>query len=128
MVLLALEIVWSTFGGTAGRVARVLTFDEVPFLVGRTFIVLVAFEVVRSTFAGRVAGLLTFGEVAFGVRTSWRAMMFCFIGFTVMTTSGVARPLPGDQGTGIALRGGFRKGEGERRHQGEQEKLGMHDG
>ncbi len=105
VMLLALEIVWFTF---AGRVAGVLTFDEVPFLVGRTAVMLLALEVVWSTFAGtagRVAGLSTFGKVAFGMRTWW-AMMLFFIVFTVMTASGVARPLPGDQGTGIALGGG----------------------
>lgn len=54
--------------------------------------------------------------------------MFLFVMSTLTATSEVTRPLPGDQVTRFALANGLRKGKGERRHQGEEEELKMHDG
>lgn len=53
-------------------------------------------------------------------------MMFSFVVAAPTTTSGVARLLSGDQGTGVTLRDGLRKRKGEGRHQGKEEELRMH--
>lgn len=111
----AVTVVFAAAGGVAGF----LTFAEVALWVGRTAVVLLARITVWSTFsctAGRVTRVLTFDKVAFRVVACRPAVICFFVVSALITSSGVARLLPGDQSTGSALVDRLRKGEGERRH------------
>lgn len=131
------------FAAATGGVARFLTFDEVALGVwGRGAVVRLEFVVGWST-AGRVAGVLSLDdEVARGMGGSgglsvvrfmvecevagvlsledgaWGVVLRAVMGVCI-TVGEVARLLPGDQGTGFALRDGLREGERKRCHQGE---------
>lgn len=111
----AVAVVFAAAGGVTGF----LTFAEIALWVRRTAVVLLARITVWSTFsctAGRITRVLTFDKVAFRVVACRPAVICFFVVSALITSSGVARLLPGDQSTGSALVDRLRKGEGERRH------------